>query len=181
MKYNIDKLIADNNQKDFLFFWGHRPSKDGKIIKSCLSQWWLQSFTEGESTYYTAEHYMMAGKAILFEDQEAFNDILKEKNPKAVKNIGRRVKNFYQDDWEKNRFNIVVQGNYLKFSQNSLLREYLLSTENKIIVEASPYDRIWGVGMTQDDKKINDPQAWKGLNLLGFALMEVRDKLRIEN
>ena len=142
MKYSIDKLITDESPKEYLFFWGHRLSKDGSIIKSCLSQWWKQKFTENEHTYPTAEHYMMASKALLFKDNEAFQEILSEANPKVVKAIGRKVKNFYQSEWENERYRIVLQGNFLKFSKNPELKNYLLSTGKKIIVEASPYDRI---------------------------------------
>lgn len=178
MKYSIEKLITDESPKEYLFFWGHRPSKDGSIIKSCLSQWWVEKFTEQGHSYPTAEHYMMAGKAILFGDEEAFQEILNEASPKAVKAIGRKVKNFDQNEWEKNRYQIVLEGNYLKFSQNDELEKYLLSTGNQILVEASPCDRIWGIGMTQDDKAVSQPKQWQGLNLLGFVLMEVRDRLR---
>lgn len=180
MKYSIDTIrdsIENGMDPDYLFFWGHQISKSGLITKSCLSQWWLSEFIEDCKTYHTAEHYMMAQKALIFDDLEIMELIIASTNPKDVKALGRKVKNFNEEKWDANKFEIVLQGNLLKFTQNIPLGNFLKSTGASIIVEASPVDRIWGVGMAEDNSNINNPSYWKGPNLLGFALMEVRDHL----
>ncbi len=121
---------------------------------------------------------MMAKKAELFGDQEILAKILKCKSPAEAKKLGREVKNYVDTVWLENRYEIVKQGNFHKFSQNPDLKTFLLNTKDRVIVEASPVDSIWGIGMAEDHKDILKPKAWKGLNLLGFALMEVRDELR---
>lgn len=128
-------------------------------------------------TYPTAEHYMMAQKAKLFDDMDIFNQIIQSKHPKQAKDLGRQVKNFDENIWNEKRFEIVVQGNIAKFSQNPALKAYLLGTGDRVLVEASPVDKIWGIGLAKDNDKIHSPLNWQGLNLLGFALMQVRDEL----
>jgi ribA/ribD-fused uncharacterized protein len=176
MKYNLDWLIGQS-EIDFLFFWGHQKSKDGSIIKTCMSQWWPSEFLENSITYKTAEHYMMAHKASLFGDSEIFEKVLLKENPKDVKDLGRQIRNFDAAIWDSKKYEIVMQGNYLKFSQNTALKEFLVQTELKVLVEASPVDKIWGIGLAEDNPKAMFPNQWNGENLLGFALMEVRDKI----
>jgi hypothetical protein len=181
MKYDIDGLKAKYDQNErlkYLFFWGHQPARDGSTRKSCLSQWWEQEFTVENIVYQTAEHWMMAQKALLFGDEEIHGKILLAKTPGEAKDLGRRVRNFDQQVWADHRCAIVVAGNYHKFSQDDALREFLLGTQSRILVEASPVDRIWGIGLTGDQPEAQNPYTWQGLNLLGFAQMEVRDKLR---
>ena len=178
MKYNIEKLTTEKQENKYLFFWGHQPNKDGSISKTCFSQWWLSSFDVDGITYKTAEHWMMAKKALLFNDKEIFEKIIQTKSPAEAKKLGREVKNYVDTVWLANRFEIVKEGNLHKFSQNKDLKEFLLNTNERILVEASPVDPIWGIGMAADHKEVNNPEKWQGLNLLGFALMEVRDELR---
>lgn len=181
MKYNIEKLIANEsagNRNKFLFFWGHQPAKDGSITKTCFSQWWESAFTVDGIEYKTAEHWMMAKKAILFKDEEIVYKILSAKSPAEAKKLGRQVKNYQEEVWLSNRYEIVKEGNYHKFNQHEALKDFLLDTSDRVLVEASPVDSIWGIGMATDHKDIENPEKWKGLNLLGFALMEVRDELR---
>lgn len=180
MEYNILNTIKEFDDKQhlkYLFFWGHTPSKQSSVDKSCLSQWYKCSFTVDNITYNTAEQYMMSKKAILFNDILTFERIMNANHPNEFKKLGREVKNFDIDVWESNRYNIVVDGNLAKFSQNERLKYFLLSTKNRVLVEASPYDTIWGIGLTADTPNIENPHTWKGLNLLGFALMQVRDTL----
>jgi len=92
--------------------------------------------------------------------------------------LGRQVKNYDDKLWLANRYEIVKQGNYHKFSQNKDLKTFLINTKDRVLVEASPVDPIWGIGMATDHKDVSNPEKWKGLNLLGFALMEVRDELK---
>jgi ribA/ribD-fused uncharacterized protein len=175
MKYTIENIASESK---FLFFWGHQSNKDGKITKTCFSQWWLSSFKVEKVTYKTAEHWMMAKKAELFNDQEILEKILKTDSPAEAKKLGREVKNYDDKIWLENRFEIVKEGNLHKFSQTKALKEFLINTKDRVLVEASPVDPIWGIGMASDHKDIMNPEKWRGLNLLGFALMEVRDELK---
>jgi ribA/ribD-fused uncharacterized protein len=175
MKYSIENINPENK---FLFFWGHQPSKDGTITKTCFSQWWESSFLAEGIEYKSAEHWMMAKKAALFNDEEIFEKIIHCKSPAEAKKLGRAVQNYNDAIWLEKRFEIVKNGNLHKFSQSKDLKTFLLNTNERIIVEASPVDPIWGIGMASDHKDINNAEKWKGLNLLGFALMEVRDELR---
>jgi ribA/ribD-fused uncharacterized protein len=179
MKYTIDQLITEKTENKYLFFWGHQPNKDGSISKTCFSQWWLSSFEVENITYKTAEHWMMAKKAELFNDTAVLEKIIRANSPAEAKKLGREVKNYVDAVWLENRYEIVRLGNFYKFSQNKELKEFLSNTKDRILVEASPVDPIWGIGMAADHKEVNNPEKWKGLNLLGFALMEVRDELKI--
>lgn len=179
MKYTLQHMIKrfqENQSPEFLFFWGHTV-KD-QITKSCFSQWFSLQCEENGSIYKTAEHYMMAGKAKLFNDQDILEKIVKTETPGKAKSLGRKVKNFDPKLWDAHKYEIVKNANLLKFSQNSKFKDFLLSTDDKILIEASPYDRIWGIGMLETDSRAKDPSLWNGENLLGFALMEVRDELR---
>lgn len=177
----IEKTFQAGKKLKFLFFWGHQKSRNGEITSSCFSQWWSQSFIVNGIKYPTAEHYMMAEKARLFNDNDAEKKILEAKSPAEAKKIGRQVMNFNQTIWEEKRFDIVVKGNYAKFSQNLELRKFLLNTKNRVLVEASPVDKIWGIGLDKSSEFASIPVKWKGLNLLGFALMKVRDLLIEDN
>ena len=159
-------------------FWGHQPEKDGSIGKGCLSQWFHAPFTVDGHRFPTAEHFMMAGKARLFDDKEAFEQALTAPSPAAVKAVGRAVRNFDEARWNAARFDIVVQGNVAKFGQNPAMRDFLLATGDRVLVEASPRDRIWGIGMGAANPDAEQPRKWRGQNLLGFALMAARAQLR---
>lgn len=161
----------------YVLFWGHQPNADGSIGKGCFSQWFEASFEVDGQTYLTAEHFMMAEKARLFGDVETRASILAARTPAEAKKLGRGVKGFDDARWEQARFDIVVRANEGKFSQNRALQDYLLTTGDRVLVEASPVDRIWGIGLAANDERALDPRAWCGLNLLGFALMEVRARL----
>jgi ribA/ribD-fused uncharacterized protein len=119
----------------------------------------------------------MYRKALLFEDYAIADKILKEKFPKNIKALGRRISNFDEDVWSTNKIEIVTNGTYLKFSQNKDILRKLMATGDKILVEASPYDRIWGIGLSARHKDAKNPSKWKGQNLLGKILMDVRDQL----
>lgn len=180
MKYSrqyIESRFQAGKKMKYLFFWGHQKSANGEITSSCFSQWWTAAFTIDGITYPTAEHYMMAEKARLFNDEAAEKNILKAKSPAEAKKIGRQVVGFEQKRWEENRFNIVVKGNYAKFAQHPALKAYLINTKQRVLVEASPVDKIWGIGLDKTSEFATVPPKWRGLNLLGFALMEVREQL----
>ena len=180
-KYNLKWLqqeFAHGNTKEMCHFWGHHPSKNGKITKSCFSQWWKQDFRARSHTFLYAEQYMMASKARLFGDDEILKQILACDNPKQIKDFGSKVRGFDEAVWNKFKYAIVLLGNWHKFNQNHDLQAFLLSTGDKVLVEASPYDNIWGIGLAENCTEAQDPMLWRGQNLLGFALMEVRDELR---
>ncbi len=162
----------------YLMFWGHRPPRSGGVGAGCLSQWWPVDLTVDGVVYRTAEHFMMAGKARLFDDEETAAAIVAAEHPNRAKELGRRVRGFDEQVWEAARFDLVVRGNLAKFGQNPELAEFLLGTGERVLVEASPVDRVWGIGLAAGDERAGRPELWRGLNLLGFALMEVRRALR---
>jgi len=157
-----------------IFFWN-----------SIYSQWYTTynnqggQFIENGIVYPNAEKYMMMAKAKLFNDTEVFDKMSKTDNPRMVKALGRMVKNFSESEWDKHKINIVTQANVLKFSQNSDLMKILKEHKDKIIVEASPYDKIWGIGLHWDDDRVLYENLWQGENLLGKCIMRARDILKI--
>jgi ribA/ribD-fused uncharacterized protein len=161
----------------FLFFWGHQPEHDGSIGKGCLSQWWPCSFVVDGQQFASAEHYMMWRKALLFNDVSVAAQVLEARTPAEAKALGRSVSGFSSSAWDSARLSIVVDGNLAKFGQDPSLRSYLLGTGSRVLVEASPQDRVWGIGLVASDPRASDPSSWLGLNLLGEALMEVRSRL----
>lgn len=175
-KQELISYLNSGNKAKFVFFWGHKKSTVG-ITKSCFSQWYESPFKENGITYKTAEHFMMYEKAMLFGDSSAAERVLVAFSAGEAKAIGREVVGFNQSAWESQRFKIVVSANVAKFGSNPELREFLLKTGNRILVEASPVDKIWGIGMVADDPSCENPNKWRGENLLGFALMEARDLL----
>ncbi|TDQ04577.1 NADAR family protein [Labedaea rhizosphaerae] len=162
---------------EYVRFWGHRPRKDGRIGTACLSQWWPAAFVVGGERFATAEHFMMVGKARLFGDEEAAMKILETDEPAAAKKLGRTVRGFDDETWQAAAFDIVVRGNLAKFDQHDDLGKFLVGTGDAVLVEASPVDPVWGIGLAADDPRATTPSTWRGTNLLGFALMEVRDRL----
>ena len=178
-KRTIQERAQSGEQLKYLFFWGNQEREVGVISKACLSQWYDAPFTHQGHRYYTSEHWMMAEKARLFGEPETAKVIIQTRKPGKVKALGRQIAAFDQDVWNKHRFEIVVQGNVLKFLQNPRLQEFILSTGYRVLVEASPVDQIWGIGLAGHDPKARIVEEWKGENLLGFALMEVRDRLRL--
>lgn len=182
MKYNREMIIEKFNTKEklkYVFFWGH-TQKDNEITKTCFSQWYPCTFVVDGITYYTAEQYMMAQKALLFQDEDIFHEIMEAKHPKEYKALGRKIRGFDEKVWNEKKGQIVIEGNYAKFSQNESLKEFLLTTGNRVLVEASPYDKVWGIKLAANTPNIENPTIWKGENLLGFALMEVREMLEGE-
>ena len=145
--------------------------------EECLSQWWSAPFVVDGIQYATAEHYMMIGKALLFGDEAIAAQMLTASHPGAVKALGRQVRNFDRATWDAYSFRLVVAGNVAKFSQHPDLGQYLSRTGNRVLVEASPFNRVWGIGLPAADPRAHDPARWRGGNLLGFALMHARAQL----
>ncbi|MEU7029878.1 NADAR family protein [Streptomyces sp. NPDC046275] len=175
---SLKQQVRSGARVKWLHFWGHRPHPSGRLSASCLSQWWPSPFEVDGVRYATAEHWMMARKARLFEDPEAERAALAAASPAQAKKEGRLVRGFDEEVWRRERFDIVVEGSVHKFASDEGLRSFLLGTGSRVLVEASPVDRVWGIGLAADDPAAGDPDRWRGLNLLGFALMEARERLR---
>ena len=168
---------AAGDPVDYVYFWKALPGPGGRPGPGCLSQWWPSAFTVEGVRFATAEHYMMWRKALLFGDEEAAQRIIVASHPRQAKMLGRRVRGFDEQTWADARRAIVVEAGLAKFGQRPELRDFLLGTGERILVEASPTDRIWGIGLAAVDERTADPARWRGLNLLGFALMEARRQL----
>jgi ribA/ribD-fused uncharacterized protein len=151
----------------YVFFWN-----------GIYSQWHPSRFEINDIPFTSCEQYMMYEKAMLFGDEEIAQQVLVAQHPDEQKRLGKLVKGFDRTIWDQNCFSIVYRGNYAKFTQNEDLKEQLLATGDRVLVEASPYDFIWGIKKGEDDDTIHFPSNWSGLNLLGFAIMTVRNQLR---
>lgn len=178
---DLMNALGEGHEAKYLCFWGHTPKDENVVDKSCLSNWFPAAFEIDGIHYPTTEHYMMGGKARLFEDDEILAEILAADSPHAAKKLGRAVRNFDGTRWNEHRLEIVVEGNVAKFSQNEDLKEFLLGTGEQVLVEASPRDRIWGIGMGASNPNAEDPAHWRGGNLLGFALMEARARILVDS
>lgn len=141
-----------------------------------FSQWHACRFEVDGVTYVSAEQYMMARKAELFGDEETRVAIMQATSPKEQKALGRQVKHFVADRWNAVARDIVYQGNLAKFRQNPELREALFATTGTTLVEASPYDTIWGIGRGENDPRARNRETWNGTNWLG----EVLDRVRVD-
>ena len=175
--HDLAAAIRGGAQPQWLMFWGHRPEPDGSVGAGCLSQWYPAAFTIEQIAYPSAEHFMMCAKARAFQDADAEARILQATTAAEAKRLGRRVRGFDETEWSRHRETAVFLGNTAKFHQNPQLGDFLAETGTRVLVEASPYDRIWGIGLRGNDPRATDPQAWPGLNLLGFTLMRVRSHL----
>jgi ribA/ribD-fused uncharacterized protein len=147
----------------FIFFWG-----------GTYSQWCPSPFIIDGVEYNCCEQYMMAKKALMFNDFEALKNIMATDQPDEQKALGKMVKNFNKAYWEKYCRKIVFDGNFAKFTQNPDMKRELMATGDKEIVEASPEDRIWGIGLKASNPRAWDKSTWEGTNWLGEAIMQVR-------
>lgn len=150
----------------FTFFW-----------RGPFSQWHPSPFQVKDVTYNCAEQYMMAQKALMFGDFITRNTILSAVDPSDQKRYGRQVANFDQNAWDTEARKIVFEGNHAKFTQNEDLKQLLLATEGTTLVEASPKDRIWGIGLAKDDPRVQSRDTWLGTNWLGETLTKVREMI----
>lgn len=152
--------ITDN----YVFFYG-----------GIYSQWYPSNFIVYDINFCTAEQFMMYNKALLFNDINSAQLIINTHDPAKQKKIGRNVKNFDGEVWNKNKLQIVYKGNVEKFKQNKHLLNQLIETEDRLFVEASPYDKIWGIGLGLTNPLIYDKNNWLGQNLLGKIITKVRN------
>lgn len=165
----------------YTFFW-----KTG----SPFSQWHPSEFVPtsffspqkyslpADFKFKNAEQYMMYRKADHFHDDEIASEILRCDNPRDMKALGRKVSGFDTKEWDLVKRDMVTVANILKFGQNRSLLKRLTDTGDTILVEASPYDKIWGIGLTMEDPRALDETKWQGENLLGKVLMHVREQLK---
>lgn len=155
----------------------HNPNEENGY----LSNWYLSSFSVNGVAFTSMEQYMMYCKAVCFHDAKSANDILATNDVAQIKALGRLVKGYDDNHWNGVRQIIVYEGLYAKFSQNEDLKKQLLATGNSTLAECAVQDKIWGIGLSMHDSKRFDRANWKGQNLLGYALMMVRDKLQKNN
>ena len=172
-RQKLEELLAMESSeinKNFTFFW-----------KGPLSQWSYSPFRDNTGKIFScAEQYMMYCKALLFGDTETAEHIMRTPTPREMQALGRRVFGFAQKIWDEKCEKFVYEGNCLKFRQNPKHREELFKTAGTTLVEASPIDRIWGIGLNEEIAKVTSPEKWQGKNLLGKILTRVRDDLMKE-
>lgn len=149
----------------YTFFW-----------RENLSQWNMTAFNDAQGIIYTcAEQYMMSKKALLFGDEEINQLILDAVHPNEMKALGRKVRGFDETIWNANATTIVYQGNMYKFQQHGNLLDSLMATRGTILVEASPFDKVWGIGLAESDDRCLTQETWRGVNWLGYTLTNLRD------
>lgn len=156
-------------ENKYVFFWK---------TASPFSNWHASKFEIDGQKFDNMEQFMMWSKAVLMQDLETAGKILATSDPRTIKALGREVKNFNGNLWDRVKENVVYTGCHAKFSQNQTLFDALMATEDKKICEASPYDRIWGLGVDEETAKKISESEWPGQNLLGKVLMKVRDDLK---
>lgn len=158
----------------------HKLETDKGIIfflRGELSQWFPSKFTYRNLEFSNCEQFMMYEKAMLFKDEDIAIQIMNNGNPAICKKLGRQVSDFDETIWDKHKFSIVCKGNFCKFSQNDKLYNILMKTKNNILAEANGHDKIWGIGMFENNPDRYNKELW-GKNLLGKTLMKVRKLLK---
>ncbi|MGN6647680.1 MAG: NADAR family protein [Cytophaga sp.] len=173
-KLEHDKItfcpISNSYEEEFVFFYKTRHP---------FSQWYPCTFEIDKIRFNSTEQYMMYSKAMLFNNSSIAEKILSTDDPRQQKELGRQVQGFDPVKWDARALEIVYKGNFAKFSQNENLKKFLLDTGNKSLVEASPHDIIWGIGLSETDENRFDRTKWKGTNWLGEALVCVREDIRL--
>lgn len=174
--YHPDLTPTNNGHFEndkYVFFWG-----------GPFSNWFPEEFVmdtpNGSLPFNCSEQAMMFFKALLFDDEVTATKIMRERSPRQQKVFGKEVKNFNQKHWHTKCVDIVTDILVSKFLANDVMFKILMDTGNKIIVEASPHDRIWGIGMAVNDQNILDESKWDGTNFLGISLMNARAILKGE-
>ncbi len=153
----------------------HNPDEENGY----LSNWYLSQFSVDEITFSSMEQYMMYKKAVCFQDYDTADRILETEDVSQIKKLGRKVSNYDENSWNGVRQIVVYRGLLEKFGQNDELKKLLLETGDSVLAECAVKDRIWGIGLSMTDPDRLDRVCWKGQNLLGYALMMVRETLAI--
>ena len=179
IKQKFEELKIDPATANYVFFWKPRPKTRGVVDEACCCQWWFSKVNVNGVDFPTAEHAMMYGKAELFGDRVAMSAIMEEEQPYAVKAIGRQVKPFNASTWDEKSYDIVLNINREKFNQDQRLKDWLLKQpKNTVFVEASPLDRIWGMGLENNGRvDLTDIRNWRGFNKLGFVITQVHQEM----
>ena len=165
----MEESVKRVKREEIVFFW--KPSDSHGF----LSNWSPHKIVENGIEFSTMEHYMMYHKAVLMGDKDTARRILKAKTPTEAKGLGRIVRGFSEEKWVERRETVVFNGLLLKIRQHPGVKRQLLETGESLLAEASPYDRIWGIGMKGDHPRAQNPDMWQGANLLGKAWMRVRE------
>jgi len=173
----LQHCLRNGGDAKFMFFWGHKPGPRGMIGKACFCQTWPSKFQVNGQLFPTATHYIAATKAQLFDDSKTLAAILATSDPSQAVTLGNHVAGLDEAVWARHRYETVIVANREKFSQNIVLGAYLVATGVQVLAEANPDDCISGIGLAEDHADAPNPERWRGQNLLGFALMEVRDLL----
>ena len=176
----LKRRVQAGERFSFRHFYGHTARKDGRVSNAVFSQFHPCRFEIDGETFHWAEQWMMAGKAHLFGDHATRQKIMAASSAQDCKQLGREVAGYDDDRWAAVRIDLVTRGSVGKFGQDDVFRDYLLSTGDDVLVEVAPCDLVWGIGLGRDDPGANDPLAWPGLNLLGFAIVRARGILRGE-
>jgi len=179
MKYDVVwlKRQYDSGVRPSFLFFSVKSDEIASSEQTVLSQWYPSPFHVLGEGYAHAAHWMMVQKAKLFGDHRAVSDLFSGTENQAILKRGRNIEGFDQARWDAVKYDIVVQGNLHKFSQHKALQAYISGTHPWVLTEANPEDAVWGIGMRENAPGARNPHCWNGLNLLGFALMEVRDIL----
>ncbi|CAF4045685.1 unnamed protein product, partial [Rotaria magnacalcarata] len=168
----VNSYFPKNNPTKFIYFYRNT---------SPFSNFYPSQVNDNGIAFHCIEQYMMYHKAKLFNDDETAERILDAKKPAQCKALGREVEPFNEETWMENRTKIVSNGNYLKFTTNQDLKAILLQHKDALLVEAAPNDRIWGVGLAENNPLIQRRSSWKGLNLLGYILTDITYRIIKEN
>jgi len=149
-----------------VLFWSGWPSQHAPATFEVCGVW-----------YNCTQQYLMAERARMFGDADRLDDIMWSRDPVQQTVLGHAVKNCDEARWRRAVPAMLLRGNMAKYAQNATLKRLLLATHPKVLVQASPYDTVYGVGLTPHDPRALDPEHWRGLNLLGTALMQTRQTL----
>lgn len=167
--------MADNAD-NYVFFYGHT---EGRPF-ACFSNFYPSKFTADGKNFNCSEQYFMKKKQEMFDptNVQLANAIMAETSPAKIKAFGRQVKNYDETKWNQERYRVMKEALMYKFGQNQNMKQILMSTGNKILCECTNLDKIWASGLHITDPDRFDETKWKGQNLLGKALMEVRNELK---
>lgn len=169
-----NKIIVERGYKKMKIICFHNPDEENGY----LSNWALSKFTVNGLSFSSMEQYMMYQKAVCFKDEEIAEKILATTDVAVIKALGRKVKGYNDGYWNGVRQLLVYEGLKEKFAQKEDLKRQLLDTEDSILAECAVNDRIWGIGLSMKDSNRLEPEKWRGQNLLGYALMMVRNWIK---
>ncbi len=175
-KQQLIDFLAQGNHLDYVFFGGEGLDQQ-EDARRCFSQWYMAGFEVEGHRFVNSAHYVMAAKAKLFGDDQAYQNLLGVSSAEDIQTLGRSIQGFNESLWLDNRMGIVDTSVEAKFAQNPALMAFLKASAEKVIAEANPVDKIWGTGLADNDINATNPAEWPGESLLGFVIMAVRHRL----